>query len=343
MHVATHNRRRWQSGFTLVELLVVIAIIGILIALLLPAIQAAREAARRTQCANNLKQIGLGMHNYLTAKKSFPPGQLEASHFHCTGAGCKDLAWSAFFLPFIEEKAIDDQIKFNLPLAGPENKDVVSLKIPEYLCPSTSKRDPSRGEDDRIVDLNGNGAWDSLSGEGMACIDYAGVDGVTQNPAFLSLSTGQMYPNFITASGSTVAGITYNGVLIGSQSSASQRYIKVRQITDGLSKTLLVAEICGRGVSGTAFRGIWAAGQNLVHVPSEKTVGGQIVPHVKPDPTHGGVWEDAHASLYSDHPGGANALLCDGSVHFIPETINRQILLALASRNGGETISDGAF
>jgi prepilin-type N-terminal cleavage/methylation domain-containing protein len=338
------RRKPPSRGFTLVELLVVIAIIGILIALLLPAVQAAREAARRTQCANNLKQIGLGMHNYLSARKTFPPGQLEQTTLGCSGSGCKDLAWNAFFLEFIEERGINSLLKFQYPLAGPENREAVASKVSVYLCPSTSKRHSSRGDDDRIIDVNGNGTWDSLSGEGMACIDYSGIDGTTKNPDFVNPATGQEYPNFVTLTGGMPAGICYNGVLIGSQSSLKQRYISVRQISDGLSHTINVGEIAGRGIpTGTTLRGVWAGGQNISHIPSEKKVGGQYVPHINPDPTKGGAWEDAHSSLYSGHPGGAHVLLCDASVQFLSESIQRSILLSLASRNGGEQINAGDF
>src|SRR5262245_59271139 len=104
-----------RPAFTLIELLVVIVIIGILMGLLLPAIQSAREAARRMQCANNLKQIGLGMQNYVSARKHFPPGQYQPK-----GAP-EPFAWTAFFLPSIEEKAIDAQMDRTLDLRKPPN------------------------------------------------------------------------------------------------------------------------------------------------------------------------------------------------------------------------------
>ncbi|MCC7084861.1 MAG: DUF1559 domain-containing protein [Pirellulales bacterium] len=336
----SNGSRHLPRGFTVVELLVVIAVIGILIALLLPAVQSARAAARRTQCANNLKQIGLGMHNYVGVRKSFPPGQLEQTHLGCpTGtAGCKVVAWNAFFLDWIEEAAIAHLLRFKHPLADAENREATAIKIPVYLCPSTSKRHFSRGNDDRIVDLNGNGIWDRLSGEGMACLDYSGIDGTTQNLDFKNLATGQPYPEFVNYTGTTVKGICYNGVLIGSQSKLEHRSIRVRQICDGMSHTINVGEIAGRGISGGAFRGVWAGGQNVSHIPSEKKVNGQFVAHINPDPAQGGVWEDAAASLYSGHPAGAQVLLCDGSAQFLSETIDRAILLALASRNGGEII-----
>ncbi|MFW5693503.1 MAG: DUF1559 domain-containing protein, partial [Thermoguttaceae bacterium] len=123
-----------SQAFTLVELLVVIAIIGILIALLLPAVQSAREAARRMQCSNNLKQIGLALHNYHTAHKTLPYG---ANFGQGTGA-----TWAAMILPYLEQQNVYDAFDFTLPVWHEQNEQAVQSVIPAYICPS----DPASSE-----------------------------------------------------------------------------------------------------------------------------------------------------------------------------------------------------
>ena len=196
------SHQRFPGSFpraiTLVELLVVIAIIAVLIGLLLPAVQSAREASRRSSCANNLKQIGLAMHLYADTNKRFPPGQLQI----CIGGTLrKTVSWSAFFLEYMEQHAVvtsqadvppsrfgmdapDSQLYLKAPLDSHWNRKATATWIPFYVCPSTSRRHPSRGADHRIVDRNGDGSLDPGEGEGLACIDDAGCSGAPgQYPA----------------------------------------------------------------------------------------------------------------------------------------------------------------
>lgn len=132
MGVIMVTRRKLAIGFTLVELLVVIAIIGILIALLLPAVQAAREAARRAQCTNNLKQIGLAMHNYESRYGCFPPAYLPDQ------AGKPMHSWRVLLLPYLEEEPLYRQYRFDEPWDGPNNQVLTSLMPKVYQCPSDS-------------------------------------------------------------------------------------------------------------------------------------------------------------------------------------------------------------
>ncbi len=124
-----------RPAFTLVELLVVIAIIGILVALLLPAIQAAREAARRSQCSNNLKQLGLGFQNFASANGGFPARRYSSATEGVTG-------WGTLILPYIEEQALADKYNWNYDYYDPVNKSVVETKITAFICPSVDRPDP---------------------------------------------------------------------------------------------------------------------------------------------------------------------------------------------------------
>ncbi|MFO1066443.1 MAG: DUF1559 domain-containing protein [Pirellulales bacterium] len=135
-------------GFTLVELLVVIAIIGILVGLLLPAVQAARETARRTQCGNNLHQIGIALQNYHGAHKTLPPGCLE---WRKPGgpASLKQFAWSAMILPYLEQEPLYETIDFHVPFDDSKNAVPASVKLSVYLCPSAISAPPGgRGKTD---------------------------------------------------------------------------------------------------------------------------------------------------------------------------------------------------
>ena len=182
----------------------VIGIIGILIALLLPAVQAARESARKITCENNLKQIGLAMHNCLSATRYFPPGQQQ---YIVNG---RTWSWSTSILCYIEEStsakkivtSVDERVAPNWEpdLSGPSNQ-----VIPIYLCPSTGILEmlptglPSRTAEGQIADLNGNGKMDSGSGEGLGCIDYGGNTGprtstITGTP-IMNPATHQQYLN----------------------------------------------------------------------------------------------------------------------------------------------------
>jgi prepilin-type processing-associated H-X9-DG protein/prepilin-type N-terminal cleavage/methylation domain-containing protein len=318
-------RRKRGGAFTLVELLVVIAIIGILVALLLPAIQAARESARRMTCQNNEKQMGLALQNYLSSKKTFPPGNQQGCY------KCEPWAWSALILPYMEESGLYSSLVLqnqpdHAPNALASGLGPTQKIIPAYLCPSTTRYDVSRDQTNHIVDYNNNGHWDP--GEGMAAMDYGGIQGP---------SSGEIIPG-------TNETYNYNdGVLLNINDKAIQTtpgihvapVVSPQKITDGLSKTMIVAELTGRGYNWkkSQLRGVWADGNNLFAVQDSinlnvaEDVNGIQVPKQ---------WSEDE--IYSEHPGGANVLFCDGSVHFLPDTLDRFVIMALASRAGGEQI-----
>jgi prepilin-type N-terminal cleavage/methylation domain-containing protein len=329
---------RNRAAFTLVELLVVIAIIATLIGLLLPAVQSARESARRMSCQNNLKQISLAMMNYATAKKRFPPGQLQVPN-------SKAVSWSAFFLEFMEQKNIqitndpvaqvtvaapDSRLYLKAPLNSKFNQKATSTILPFYLCPSTTRRHPTRTSENRIGDMDGNGTIDPTVGEGFACIDYAACSGVSDYASRYPLpGTSKAYP-------------ADNGVFPNVAVTGLTQATALKSITDGLSKTFLICEITGRGIYGTAYRGAWASGQNCI------TVGPMAasIPIVNPPPVDGSASVQsgyfrttANASLFSDHRGGVQVAMCDGSIHFVNESVDDAVITGLASKDSGEVVS----
>jgi prepilin-type N-terminal cleavage/methylation domain-containing protein/prepilin-type processing-associated H-X9-DG protein len=336
------------AGFTLVELLVVIAIIGLLIGVLLPAINSAREAARRLTCKNNLKQIGLANANYLSAFRAFPPGQFRAM------ADGDTYAWSVKILPFIEEQGIYERIHPKSPMNTVTHKGTAETPgpltkvIPTYLCPSTSTMHTTR-VGGRIGDLDGDGDhydieenWDSDTKpkdrpmDGMGAIDYLAISG----PYLLdeNLLDEKSKPSRIGQN---------QGVFLGFKGKSNRDgtvplpKITFARITDGSSNTLAVIECVGLGWKDGG-RGIWAHGANIGSLgrPEKKIreknpdIPSGRIPAINMEPTLAWKYEEPR----SDHPGGVNALLCDGAVFFLEETVDRTVLHALASRAGGESL-----
>ena len=151
-------------GFTLVELLVVIAILGLLLALLLPAIQAARESTRRSWCTSNLRQIGIALHNYHDARQAFPPGCIERRRFRSTAE--RQLAWSVLILPMLEESSLADRFDMSAAYDDPVNREAAGAVLSVYLCPSTATLADDRDDDD-----------DGLTTAGLGVTDYGGMFG----------------------------------------------------------------------------------------------------------------------------------------------------------------------
>ncbi|MEI6239412.1 MAG: DUF1559 domain-containing protein [Planctomycetia bacterium] len=338
-----------RTGFTLVELLVVIAIIGVLIGLLLPAVQAARESARRSSCQNNLKQIGLAMANYASAKRRFPPGQYKDPSLSST-AGSKAIAWSTFFLEYLDQKAVeatwdtppssnpatpapDGRLYLKAIMGSVWNQKATSTVVPMYICPSASRTHPTRLQS-RITDFDGTAGLDPSKFEGMGCIDYAGNGGATSNARYPQ-PDGSVY----TASSLATGGVPIStGVLADQTVTTMNHGVADRQITDGFSKTLLICELSGRGLTGSGVsgnpRGAWASGQNCITLgPTTASI-----PIINPPASASASWRDsANNAMFSDHPGGAQVSMCDGSTHFIQESIDEIVLVRLSTRASAET------
>lgn len=340
-----------RGGFTLVELLVVIAIIGILIALLLPAVQAAREAARRSQCTNNLKQMGLALHTHHDVYQRFPPGAAAdqmpfGKQASASGFGS---SWMVYMLPFIEQKVLYDKWLFtgNSGVFLKENMLALSgLVIPVYACPSSPL--PTQWAVQTYI--NGTDTTNRMA------VHYVGISG-----AINGLISGYTESRTVQVDRSGIVG--GSGILVPNGK------IRFADVTDGSSNVMAISEdgdylfqtdgsrkdwracqgwgwaigtnngtLVGPNTSGTAT---WSSGQAVWNLDTirypinqKKNWSGSC--------SATGVCGDCpnNTPLNSTHPGGVNVLLADGSVRFLGETITLDLLARLAIRDDGKPLEN---
>ena len=293
-----------RKGFTLVELLVVIAIIGILIGMLLPAIQQVREAARRIQCGNNIRQLALGVMNFESAHMVFPDGwTANSENVSDSDAFLPGWAWSAELLPFIDQMNLSDRIDFEVSLTDPINALVLEEVIPTFICPSDPDPDVLEfGAGATVPDPVGNGSGTtnqqstSSTQLSLARSNYSGVFGN------------------IEIQGNPFQG---DGVFFGNSE------VGFNNITDGSSNTIIIGE--RRNDLGPVT---WLGLVPGISEPFARIVG--ATDHSPNDPAGG--FQD----FRSYHPGGINVALGDGSTQFINDDIAELIFQALGSRAGGE-------
>lgn len=323
-----------QRGFTLVELLVVIAIIGILVALLLPAVQSAREAARRTQCANNLKQLGLGLHNFASVQRVFPSlTTLKKDH---ANAWAYQYSFMVELLPYIERSSLYDQ--FDLTESpwvaeAPRNKRAIDgLALPEFTCPSS--------EHPELANVERHLPGNELPGNAMSTRpQYIALSGAVADsrrdpqPRFLE---PENEPCCGCCGGNASSGIFSRRGILSPDAPA-----KIASVSDGLSHTALLGEasdfyfdasgkpqqIYGR--SGILFG---LANDRYFHAT---TVRYQINTKSSELPGVHFVW-GANLPLISPHPGGVHVAVGDGSVLFVTENMELGILKRLATKDDGD-------
>ncbi|MCC7418786.1 MAG: DUF1559 domain-containing protein [Planctomycetaceae bacterium] len=316
-------RRSRQSGFTLIELLVVISIIAILIALLLPAVQQAREAARRSQCQNNLKQMGLALHNYMSTHSVFPPcaidgngddnfGGIQLTDAMGNPAGYAGFNWTVFLLPFLEEEGYyEEAVKLfgsNQPMD--DLNDKIGHKQPGFvLCPS-HVRDP------RQVSPSGAALEHLTRGNYGACYG-AGQYRISEHR---TKAKGGIF--------------------------ALNSSVGPSDIRDGLSHTVALGELRYNGDSTSDSRGVWIYGAMGSSAFSTQTTPNSTTPDIVVGCvgsttlfpcTSSATFTDHVAAARSQHMGGSYAAFGDGAVKFISENINTTIWRALGTRSGGET------
>jgi len=341
--VSSQNRTNDKSGgFTLVELLVVIAIIGVLIALLLPAVQQAREAARRMQCTNNLKQLGIALHNYHDTLGSFPAGYISS---RTAGLPAQDVdsitsdaapgwGWTAQLLPFMEQRALADQLDDRRSVWHSSHRSLVDTKLENLLCPSSSgSRDAFTAVDasESPIDISGTirlGRSHYVASHGQEeCWGDCSAESGPVGGDVSRIADGPFYRNSRTRMADITDGTT-NTVFLGEHTSklsdkswagivvGAYVHPKITSPDNGAetAATLVLVH------SGPAGGETDALGNPIIHPPNFPTI------HV--------------GQMQAEHPGGANVILGDGSVRFIPEVVNREVFSYMSSMAEGEVIRE---
>jgi prepilin-type N-terminal cleavage/methylation domain-containing protein len=301
MHQESLASRR-RPGFTLIELLVVIAIIAILMALLLPAVQKVRAAAARMQCQNNLKQIGLGLHNYHDAKKGFPPGATTFTPRTC---------WTAMILPYIEQGNLARNYNYSLDWTA--SPAVAQISVPIYTCPSN----PLGVHTDTV-----NYTFAPSVG------DYQSINEIK---FYVGINCFNLPPTTVSGDPRIAGTLTWNtSTQIEQIGDGSSNTILVAE--DAGRPNLYGSN--GAPIAtgpGVAPGGAWADPNGTFSITGALSNG------AVPGPC--AVNCSSNGEVYSFHAGGANAVFGDGAVHFLADNMNLCLLAALATRNGGEVIT----
>jgi prepilin-type N-terminal cleavage/methylation domain-containing protein/prepilin-type processing-associated H-X9-DG protein len=337
-------RQRRARGFTLIELLVVIAIIAVLIALLLPAVQAAREAARRIQCTNNLKQLGLALHNYESTSGALPPSIVAAKY----GATFWTNGWSinGRILPYLEQSSAFNSINFTGSYGLPDNSTVCQLSIAGFVCPSEVRPTPkptSTGGQYGVSNYNWNmGDW----------FIWGGIGGSGNRGAF-GANRSRRLAEFTDGLSNSILGSevkTYQAVLSNCDLSTvsepnsipaatADPYSAAPEYRSGSCtlKTSAHAEWVDGQALETGFTTAWPPNKVILGGPTSVDVDLVGRGEKTGGPTYGAITSRSY------HPGGVNSLFGDGSVRFIKSSINGTTWRALGSVQSGEVLSADSY
>jgi len=345
----TNERPMHHRGFTLIELLVVIAIIAILIALLLPAVQKVREAAARTQCASNLKQLGLGVHNHEIVNKAFPVGMEMMAGLNTTK--------STFFislLPYIEQNGLHSQWDFLNPannVAASMTSSRAAARIPLYVCPTDHLPVNPFQLSGPPTAFPSTSACGAVAGF-YSATSYAGNYGegsyYTRNSQFPIKPNGVFY---LTGADSSLAPVPSGTLHTLAANHKDLGAVKPAMITDGLSATLMIGERHHRdnffdtwtsNNGGLKMHQIsawaWAGGmKGAAHIFASSAVPlNKNADFYSPSANNINSQDKRLNGWGSGHTGGVNFVLCDGSVRFISEAVDQLNLVRLSTRNGGD-------
>lgn len=328
--------RMSRRGFTLIELLVVIAIIAVLIALLLPAVQQAREAARRTTCRNNLKQLGLALHNYHDTHTVFPPGVCLAN----TAAADQQrgYGWGVYVLPFIDQSTIYQRVAFTFPADFSQ----LQAELAAYKCPSDPNNLGQATWDTTTYSTSGNNANGQPCGSPSdTAADWGASGGCRSNPS--TSGTGfAARANYIANSGSSnLAAGTAATSAIGNGVFWANSNVRIRDVIDGMSVTFLAGER-PNGQGSTAWAGTYfdqagspgGFGAGAGSPAAQLNGGRHVLGSTNSRPNQN------RAGFGSAHTGGCHMLLGDGAVRFINDNIDNTTWQRLSLRQDGQVIND---
>jgi prepilin-type N-terminal cleavage/methylation domain-containing protein/prepilin-type processing-associated H-X9-DG protein len=325
-----HRCRRRLAAFTLVELLVVIAIIGVLVALLLPAVQAAREAARRMSCTNQLRQLGIACHNFHDTYNLVPPSRVASGGFPKLGVpGGAYQGWAVWLLPYIEQGNLQGKYDIKQHWASPTNLPVAQTQVRLFYCPSSPEQ--------KRVNFTFTPAGWSSQVSNVASADYTVIRWVDSGLWTSFPNDVDNYGTHNVINGLNIGPFSYN-------TGSSYREMRWANVTDGLSNTMFYVEDAMRPVG---FRANWRRSSTNATVPnsswadSENEFGLQgCTPPNDTRPGRTPINCTNNGEPYSFHAAGVNTGMCDGSVRFISSSIPIRTLSRLVTAAGGEQLGD---